>query len=146
HVYPQNELVCPPGQYDAGYAAPMLDDPYMGRDHPLDVVGKPTNLQSDEPGRAMFGGYVVIPKDCTATVTLSWYVPPSGNTAYQLLIQRQAGTYPEYHLTITTPVPAHCDGATLARDGVLQEDMFVSLGMLRTGSRGVRACATFLFP
>ncbi|HTK08409.1 MAG TPA: DUF4012 domain-containing protein [Ktedonobacteraceae bacterium] len=146
HVYPQNELVCPSGQYDAGYAAPMLDDPYVGRDHPLDVVGKPTNLQSDEPGRAMFAGYVVIPKNCTATVTLSWYVPPLGNAAYQLLIQRQAGTYPEYHLTITSPVPAQCAGATLTRDAVLQEDMFVLLGKLMTGSRGVRACATFLFP
>src|SRR5581483_1627464 len=35
-IYPNNELVCPPGQYFAGPAAPMLNDPYVGQNHPLD--------------------------------------------------------------------------------------------------------------
>jgi hypothetical protein len=33
-IYPHNELVCPPGQYDTGAAAPMLDDPYQGKISP----------------------------------------------------------------------------------------------------------------
>ncbi len=129
NVYPQKELVCPSGQYDAGYAAAMLNDPYVEQDHPLDTVGKPDNLQSDEPGRAMFGGYVVIPKNCAATLTLSWYVPPLAamTSGYQLLIQRQAGTYPEYHLSVTPPAAEPCSQTPLSLDQVLQEDLLISL-------------------
>jgi hypothetical protein len=97
---PQNDLVCPPGGYDVGASAPMLGDPYQGRLHPLDRTGPPTNMQSDEPGRAMFGGWVVIPKNCTLTVTLSWYVPALGQAPYTLLFQRQSGTSPVVDLTI----------------------------------------------
>jgi hypothetical protein len=99
-IYPHNELVCPPGQYNAGAAAPMLNDPYAGEYHPLDTIGGPTNFTSDEPGRAMFGGWVVIPKNCTMTVSLSWYVPALGQLPYTLLVQRQAGTLPQLHLQV----------------------------------------------
>jgi hypothetical protein len=113
-VYPHDELVCPLGQYQVGFAAPMLNDPYVRQWHPLDTIGPPTNLTSDEPERAMFGGYVIVPKNCTMTVTLSWYVPPLGHGPYQLFIQRQAGTFPELDLTIL-PTPQDC--ASLATAG-----------------------------
>jgi hypothetical protein len=41
----------------------------------LDALGSPPNRTSDLPGRAMWGGYVIIPAACTATVRVSWYVP-----------------------------------------------------------------------
>ena len=53
------------------------------------------------PGRAMFGGWVIVLKNCTMTITLSWYVPPMGTT-YALLFQRQSSTFPELDLTILT--------------------------------------------
>jgi hypothetical protein len=122
-IYPHNELVCPPGQYDAGAAAPMLNDPYAGQYHPLDTIGGPTNFKSDEPGRAMFGGWVVIPKNCTMTVSLSWYVPILGQLPYTLLIQRQAGTFPQLDLVVH-PVNGACgiDTTPLDFSGALGED------------------------
>src|SRR5579884_3787073 len=114
-AYPHQELVCPTGQYNAGYAAPMLNDPYAGAEHPLDKIGAPTTLKSDEAGRGMFGGYIVVPKNCTMTVTLSWYVPSLSNAPYNVLVQRQAGTYPELDLTVL-PFPADC--TTLATSGL----------------------------
>lgn len=123
-IYPQQQLVCPAGQYDAGYAAPMLDDPYSGQAHPLDKVGPPTNKKSDVVGRAMFGGYVVIPKNCTMMVTLSWYVPPQGNSPYTLLVQRQASTFPELDLTMLSAAGSCATMATATThfNGILTED------------------------
>lgn len=114
-IYPHDEMVCAAGQYDAGASAPMLNDDYTGQWHPLDKIGGPTNMTSDEAGRAMFGGSVVIPKNCTMTVTLSWYVPPIEQGTYQLLVQRQAGTFPELDLTVL-PTPGAC--ATLHMQGL----------------------------
>lgn len=128
-VYPQQELVCPTGQYQAGYAAPMLDDPYAGAEHPLDKIGPPTARKSDEPERGMFGGYVVIPKNCTMTVTLSWYVPTMGNNPYSLLIQRQSGTYPDLTLNVQ-PSPGDCAtqaATSLYFNGVLTKDTTFAL-------------------
>lgn len=98
--YPRQELICPEGRYQAGAATTMLNDPYVRRYHPLDRVGAPTNFVSDEPGRAMFAGWVVVPKNCTMTVMLSWYVPALGHAPYTLLIQRQSSTFPALDLTI----------------------------------------------
>ncbi len=123
-IYPHDELVCPAGQYNAGAAAPMLNDDYAGVNHPLDKIGPPTNKTSDEPGRAMFGGYVVIPKNCAMTATLSWYVPPIDHNPYDLLVQRQAGTFPELDLTIL-PTPGDCSSLKtrgLHFDSVLTQD------------------------
>jgi len=124
HIYPHDELLCPAGQYFAGAAAPMLDDPYDGQWHPLDTVGPPTNFASDETGRAMFGGFVIVPKNCTATLTLSWYVPPASYHPYSLLVQRQAGTFPELGVTILS-APDAC-GTLNARavhvDHILTQD------------------------
>jgi len=108
-VYGDGSLVCSP-PIEIGYATSYLNDPYAGKDHPLDMTGPPQNLQSDEAGRAMFGGWVVIPKNCTMKVTLSWYVPPTGQHAYDLLLQAQASVYARLDLTIQpaqkTCVPA----------------------------------------
>ena len=137
-IYPHDEMVCGAGLYDAGASAPMLNDPYTGQWHPLDTIGGPTNRVSDEAGRAMFGGYVVIPKNCTMTITLSWYVPPIGQGAYNLLVQRQAGTFPELDLTIL-PTPGNC--ATLHTQGlyvdsVLGQDTSFALAKTNTTQTG----------
>ena len=124
-VYPQGELLCPTGQYQPGAAAPSVTDPDGGHWHPLDTLGPPTNLVSDEPGRSMFGGWVIVPKNCTMTVTVSWYVPPLGTTPYSLQVQRQAGTFPELDITIL-PTPGNCNvlnTAGLYFDGIMGEDM-----------------------
>jgi hypothetical protein len=123
-VYPGNELTCPTGQYEPGAAAPSNIDPNGGDFLPLDTIGPPTTLTSDEPGRAMFGGYVVVPKNCTMTITVSWYVPPMGNHPYSLLVQRQAGTFPALNLTIL-PTPGNCTilgTSGLYFNGILSDD------------------------
>jgi hypothetical protein len=128
-VYPGEELMCTPGQFQPGAASPSFSDPNGGDWHPLDTVGPPTNFSSDVPGRAMYGGWVVIPKNCTMTVTLSWYVPPQGTSPYALLIQRQAGTFPELDLTIL-PTPGNCaslKSAGLHFNGTLGQDTLFSL-------------------
>jgi hypothetical protein len=71
-----------------------------------DNFGGPTNFASDEPGRAMFGGLVVIPRNCTANLELQWHVPHIGGNAsatgqpYTIEIQRQSGTSPTYNLVV----------------------------------------------
>ncbi len=115
NIYQNGTLLCSSAVADAGAATTMLNDPYAHRWHPLDQAGPPTNFASDEPERAMFGGWVVIPKNCTMTVTLSWYVPAMSHAPYALLVQRQANTFPELDLTIL-PTPGNC--ARLATSGL----------------------------
>ena len=115
-VYGDGSLVCPSG-VTVGPATPYLNDPYAGADHPLDRTGAPTNLLSDEAGRAMFGGWVVVPKNCTMKVTLSWYVPPTGN-AYSLLFQPQATVAPALNLSVV-PAAGTCQGNTMNFSGVM---------------------------
>ena len=55
----------------------------------------------------MFGGWVVIPKNCTMKVTLSWYVPPMSQYPYTLLLQAQASVFSQLDLTIQ-PVSGTC--------------------------------------
>lgn len=105
-VYGDGALVCLP-PVEIGYATSYLNDPYKLKDHPLNVLGPPQNQQSDEAGRAMFGGWVVIPKNCTLKVKLSWYVPPMGQHPYSLLLQAQASVYAQLDLTIQ-PAPRTC--------------------------------------
>lgn len=129
NVYPNGELICPTGTYQAGAAAPSPIDPDGAELLPLDELGPPTERVSDEPGRAMFGGWIIVPKNCTATVTLSWYVPPMGSSPYSLLVQRQAGTFPEMNLTIL-PTSADCPAlktSGLHFDGTLTQDATFSL-------------------
>jgi hypothetical protein len=105
--YPGGELVCPAGQYQPGAEPPTLTVPDGGSWQPLQTLGGPTNVASDEPGRAMYGGWVIVPKNCTMNLTLSWYVPALSAQPYTLLVQRQAGTFPELDLSIL-PDAANC--------------------------------------
>ncbi len=102
NVYGNGSLVCATPIL-IGDATSLLDDPYAGTDHPLDKIGPPQNRQSDEAGRAMFGGWVVIPRNCTMILTLSWYVPPMSAQPYSLLLQAQAGVNAQLELTIQPP-------------------------------------------
>jgi hypothetical protein len=140
-VYPQDQLVCPTGLYQPGAQAPSISDPDGATWHPLDTIGPPTNLTSDEPGRAMFGGWVVVPKNCTMTVTLSWYVPPLTKN-YSLLVQKQAGTLPELDLTIL-PSPGACtslDVSALHFDGIMNTDMSFAAQHVKAARGGSSAC------
>jgi hypothetical protein len=106
-AYGDGNLLCPIGQSDPMEETNQLTDPYNQQNHPLNNEGPPTNMTSDEPQRSMFGGWVIVPKNCTATITLSWYVPPIGHSTYDLLVQRQSGVYPDMDLTIL-PTPGNC--------------------------------------
>ncbi len=128
-AYGNGDLLCPAGQFEPGAATTMLNDPNVGSNHPLDTVGPPTNFTSDVPGRAMFGGWVVIPKNCTMTVTLSWYVPPPGHGRYSLLVQRQSATFPELDLTVL-PAPGAC--AALKMGGMHFEGVMSGLDLTFT--------------
>ena len=124
-VYPQGELLCPTGQFQPGAAAPTLTNPDPSQWRPLDTIGPPTNFTSDEPERAMIGGWIVVPKNCTMTATVSWYVPPLSSNPYSLQVQRQSGTFPELDLTIL-PTPGNCNvdhTSGLHFDGIMNEDM-----------------------
>ena len=90
----------------------------------------------------MYAGWVIVPKNCTMTVTLSWYVPPLSEKNYSLLVQRQAGTFPELDLTLL-PQPGSC--ATLKTpgeyfNGLLGEDMSFSLNTLPNHSNKSASC------
>jgi hypothetical protein len=104
--YPNGELVCPDGNYSPG----PRTNTRLGndRDPPLYAVGGPITSTSDVPGRTMWAGNVMVPMGCTATITLSWYVPgvaspssavPARSTPYALLVQREGGTF--YGLQVT---------------------------------------------
>jgi hypothetical protein len=105
-VYEDGTLICPPN-VDAGDGVNIADNPDPFGDQPVDKVGPPTNTDSDMPGRAMYAGWVNIPKNCTMNVSLSWHVPPQGNHPYSLMFQRQSSTVPNLDLTIL-PTPGNC--------------------------------------
>lgn len=115
--YPGGELICPAGHYDPIARPPTL----LGHDKPLplDVLGGPTETTSDVRGRAMWGGNVVIPIACTATLWLSWYVPnvaapasavPAAYRPYTLIVQRQGGTFYGVDITIHPSAQAPAQG------------------------------------
>ncbi len=140
--YPGGELVCPAGQYQPGASPPSLSGSDGGTWQPLQTLGGPTNTTSDEPGRAMYGGWVIVPKNCTMTVTLSWYVPPMSQHGYSLLVQRQAGTFPELDLSIL-PDAANC--ARLATtglhfDGILLKDTSFTPPAYKPAKQGGQNC------
>jgi hypothetical protein len=114
-VYPGGELTCPAGQYQPGASPPSLSGSDGVTWLPLQQIGGPTNTTSDEPGRAMYGGWVIVPKNCTMNVTLSWYVPPLSQQPYSLLVQRQTGTFPQLDLAI---LPSAADCAQLHTSGL----------------------------
>jgi hypothetical protein len=78
--YPNGEMYCPAGNYGPGPRSPS-NAVWGGQasngsnEYPVDVLTGPTSTKSDIAGRAMYAGYIIVPDGCTATVTLSWYVP-----------------------------------------------------------------------
>jgi hypothetical protein len=74
YPYSDGELICPPGGYGPGNT-PYYTFAPGGIPWVNDLVGPPTNTTSDVAGRAMYGGYLVIPAFCSATITLKYYVP-----------------------------------------------------------------------
>jgi hypothetical protein len=78
--YANGDRSCPAQAYSAPYGAPYgAAYTVLGSGTAtvpvLDTLGPPPNKASDLPGRAMWGGYVIIPTACTATIHLRWYVP-----------------------------------------------------------------------
>jgi len=81
---------CPNGVYTLGY------DGMIGKPFPIDSLGGPTAMSTDQPGYQMWGGLTLTPKNCTTTLTLSWVVPhivqnTPGKPPYQMIVGHQAG-------------------------------------------------------
>ncbi|MGH2478545.1 MAG: hypothetical protein ACRDHW_02670, partial [Ktedonobacteraceae bacterium] len=135
--YPNGELSCPAGQYQPGAEPPYLTGSNGATWEPLHALSGPTNIESDEPGRAMYGGWVIVPKNCTMNVSLSWYVPPMSRQPYHLLVQRQAGTFPELDLSI---LPDAADCASLDTAGLHFDDILVEDASFTPARVSKRAC------
>jgi hypothetical protein len=91
-------LNCPSGDYSLGVRSYNMPKT-------ADVMGAPTATTSDLPGRGMFGGMTVTPKNCTSTIMLSWYVPNavkhSGKQlVYPLFVQKQGGYIPGLQINV----------------------------------------------
>jgi hypothetical protein len=75
-------------------------------------------------------------------VTLSWYVPPIGHGAYNLLVQRQTGVFPELDLTIL-PTPGSCNLlGTVGQhfESILSQDTSFSLKFAHEAVKANKAC------
>jgi hypothetical protein len=99
HAFPDDARYCPNGNYDPGMRG-STNKPW-----PIDKLSGPTALVSDLPGRSMWGGLTVTPKNCISTITLSWYVPHAvkfvgKHATYSLLIQKQGGYVPSVQVSI----------------------------------------------
>ncbi|MDQ2888348.1 MAG: DUF4012 domain-containing protein, partial [Chloroflexota bacterium] len=97
---PSSSLYCPSGNYNLGMRG-------YQRPWTVDAISGPTATTSDLPGRGMFGGLTATPKNCTATITLSWYVPNAvkhngKHLSYTLFVQKQGGYIPTLDVTIDT--------------------------------------------
>ena len=103
---PSNERYCPDGNYNL--SGPNSFVPGKGfMPWPVDSLGPPTEMTSDLPGRAMWGGLTVTPMNCISTITLSWYVPnvvkhTPGQPIYSVLVQKQGGYVPSVQISIDT--------------------------------------------
>jgi hypothetical protein len=98
--FDDKSLACPAGHWGPGPEGSNI----FGNDGttywPVEDTGYPPNTASDVPGRTMYGGYVVVPRQCTAMITLTYYVPgvalPTASIdahapAYTYIVERQAG-------------------------------------------------------
>ncbi len=103
--FPDNGRYCPNGNYSLGQSGYVFYNSFSN--WPVDSLGGPTALTSDLPGRAMWGGLTLTPKNCTSTITLQWYVPHEvkhipGQSPYSILVQKQGGYIPTVQITIDT--------------------------------------------
>jgi len=104
-TYSSNALYCPSGDYNMGPRGWVQGKGYSNWS--IDELGAPTEMTSDLPGRAMWGGLTVPPKNCISTITLSWYVPNAvkhvvGQPLYTVLVQKQGGYIPMIQISIDT--------------------------------------------
>ena len=96
--FPSDTRYCPNGNYSLGIE-------WGTTPWPIDSIGPPTEMKSDLPGRAMWGGMTLTPKNCISYITLSWVVPHAvrkvhGQPSYTILVQKQSGVTPTIELTI----------------------------------------------
>ena len=102
----------------------------------VEALGAPTALTSDLPGRAMWGGLTVTPKNCISTISLSWYVPNAvkhvvGRPLYSVLVQKQGGYVPAVQITIDT---SQLNGVKLySFNGNIYGDRLFSLAVVKKG-------------
>jgi hypothetical protein len=98
--FPSDARYCPDGNYSLGLRG-------LGNSWPVDSLSGPTQLTTDLPGRAMWGGLTLTPKNCVSTITIQWYVPNAvkhiaGQSPYSILVQKQGGYIPTVQITIDT--------------------------------------------
>jgi hypothetical protein len=96
--FSRDSRYCPNGDYSLGIRV-------GGSMWPVDSLGGPTEVTTDLPGRAMWGGLTLTPKNCISTITLQWYVPNavkhiSGQPSYSILVQKQGGYIPTVQITV----------------------------------------------
>ena len=96
---------CPNGDYSLGQRGYIPGKGFTN--WPIDSLGAPTEMTSDLPGRAMWGGLTVTPKNCISTISLAWYVPGAvkhvvGQSQYAVLVQKQGGYVPTVQISIDT--------------------------------------------
>ncbi|RAQ97184.1 DUF4012 domain-containing protein [Thermogemmatispora tikiterensis] len=132
YIPPDGSRYCPSGNYALG---PRYQNP------PVDSVGPPTALQSDLPGRAMWGGLTVTPKNCTSYIRLSWYVPHAHinlkNPAdiYSVLVGKQGGMVPTVDITIDATA-LHLKGvSTLHYHSDIHKDQVITLKGPQTATK-----------
>jgi hypothetical protein len=102
-MFPSAARYCPNNDYALGERGYIEGKGYTL--WPYDSLGGPTELSSDLPGRAMWGGLTETPKNCISYITLSWYVPHAvkkvnGQSVYTILFQKQSGVSPTLILNI----------------------------------------------
>jgi len=103
--FPGNARYCPNGNYSLGQRGWVQGKGFTY--WPVDSLGGPGELSSDLPGRAMWGGLTVTPKNCISYISLSWYVPNAvkrvaGQPLYSVLVQKQGGYVPIVQISIDT--------------------------------------------
>ncbi len=141
--YPGGGLACPAGGWATGqpYSFDYMDSSDEKTPWPIDYLTGPTNRTSDERGLTMWGGLVLIPPQCTAYITLTWYTPKmaapgrtiaAGQPPYSLLVQRQSGTFNTLKVTI---IPASKAASVQGKQqvkfsGVLSANQLISLHVL----------------
>lgn len=136
--YP-GSLTCPAGSFRALYTWSRTNTLLGGAgDPPLMTLGGPTATTSDVPNLTMWGGNLVVPLGCTATLTLSWYVPnvapvagaaTSGATPYTDLVQRQGGTEYEAKVILHPAPHVAAEGTkTVSYDVPLSTDLRFTFG------------------
>lgn len=102
-MFPSAARYCPNNDYALGERGYLAGKGYTL--WPYDALGGPTELTSDLPGRAMWGGLTETPKNCISYITMSWYVPHAvkkvhGQPIYTILMQKQSGLSPTLILNI----------------------------------------------